>query len=718
MDRTTARDTIRRDWRHIMPAITKPAMQKVNGEQSYICPLCGHGTHGDGLTMNPQSKDGNSLKCFSCGFSGDVIDLYQQTTGKDHSTALEDLAQIAGVKMDLPPYRQTAAQDFAETDGLTARNGPQRNSGRSDHAEIPQTAETQQRAGKRPTEGTADYTAYYEECRERLFDQQDSAGLEYLKRRGVDCTAIFYGAGYDPQADPANAPGAMGEAYRPHPCPRVIFPCSPSYYVARSIDPETPDRYKKMNPARSKGASAPAIFNVAALYAQEVQEVFLTEGIFDALSVIEVAGEGRAIALNSTSNARAFIEMLERKPTAATIILCLDNDGPGKRAAQEVQEGLARLKVPFISADITDGHKDPNEALVADREAFYSAVQDAISEAQADRKRRQEEAQRAEQERQQRTGAGMVDAFLETVRTEKYKPIPTGITDIDKALYGGFTRQTLVLLGAAPGAGKTALTQWIFEGMAKRGTACLFINLEMSGEQMLARSLARTAAQNGDKITPAEIMQGYRWTAAEEIIVRSAAEEYKRTIAPRMIYNPEGVTADLDCILQYAEAEAERAEAAGMPAPLVVIDYLQLITGKDREDAVSVIKRAVFALKNFAIRHNTVVFCIMANNRPANQSGTVTQESGRDTSALEYGSDILLGLSYTKCLKRGGGKDKKDLTPEELRYLTLQILKGRSAKIGAEVDLFFSGESMTYTQIATEFQEEEAPHPRGRTLKK
>ena len=673
---------------------------------NYCCPYCKSGTGPKGTGAVKYYPETNTFCCHGCKKTGDVIDLYQQETGKDYSAALEDLAALAGLQLD--PAGNTASRQVKQPHG---------NFSGSRGTDVPENGETQQRPGKCPTEA-ADFSAYYEASNAYLIGPEGEAGREYLNRRGILSTALFYKLGFDPVADPAGAPGAMGDTHRPHPCPRIIIPCSSGHYVARSIDPETPPQYAKLNPARSKGATAPAIFNMKALYTQEVQEIFVAEGAIDALSIMEVAGEDRAIGLNSANNAGALIEKLEDAPTTATLIICLDNDERGKKATQEVQEGLQRLQIPFITADITGGCKDPNEALTADRNIFVEAVQDAIAEARAYKEKLQREAQREQEERQQRTGASMIDAFLQTVKSEKYKPMPTGITDIDSALYGGFTRQTLVLLGAAPGAGKTALASWVFENMAKAGHSVLFLNLEMSREQILARSLSRIARQQGENITPAEIKQGYKWDLAQEIIVKAAAEEYKKTIAPRMIYNPDGVTADLDSILAYLEEEAQRAEDAGMPAPLVVIDYLQLIGGREREDSAAIIKRAVYSLKAFAIRHNSLVFCIMANNRPSNQTGTVTQESGRDTSALEYSADIMFGLSYTHCLKRPGQdrKAKEELTPEEMKYVTLQILKGRDARIGAEVDLFFDGQAMTYTQLA-KYQEAAVPK-QGRILKK
>ena len=317
--------------------------------------------------------------------------------------------------------------------------------------------------------------------------------------------------------------------------------------------------------------------------------------------------------------------------------------------------------------------------------------------------------------RQERTGPGMVDSFLQTVQTRRYEPMQTGISDIDKAIGGGFIRQQLVLLGAAPGAGKTALAQWIFEGMAKRGTACIFLNLEMAQEQILARSLSRMAAQQGAKIKAIEILQGYKWTSLQRAQIMGAAAAYKDEIAPRMVYNPQGVTANLDSILAYMKQEAQRAEAAGDQAPVCVLDYLQIVRGNDREDAAAVIKRAVDEFKAYAIKHNTLVFVIIAHNRESNKTGAVTMEAGRDTSALEYSADLQLALTYTLCMK---GKDNQkpkspdELTQEEKQRVTLKITKGRFTG-GAVVDLLFNGETMTYTQIVKDFADDE---PRRRRL--
>jgi replicative DNA helicase len=269
-------------------------------------------------------------------------------------------------------------------------------------------------------------------------------------------------------------------------------------------------------------------------------------------------------------------------------------------------------------------------------------------------------------------------------------------------------RQQIVMLGAAPGAGKTALAQWLFEGMAAQGvSSCIYINLEMSREQILARSLSRIAKRQGMNINAVQILKGYQWTDEQRAAILRAAQEYKERIAPGMIYNPEGMSADLDTIIAYIEQEAQRIEKAGKPAPCVVIDYLQLLTGQPREDAAGIIKRAVMLFKGYAMRHNSLVFMIIAHNRQANSSGAVSMEAARDTSAIEYSADIQLALTFSKCLKRDGQKPKspEELTKDERHYITLRTVKGRFGGAGTDVDLYFNGETMTYTQLETEYTE-------------
>lgn len=621
----------------------------------YVCPLCKSGTGTNRTGAFSIAKDGQHWKCFACDMGGDIFDL---------CAAIEKISTSEATREIIDRYGST-----------TAKPPRQINTKPSDHPR-----------------SFADEIAHYAAALE------GSPAQSYLQDRGLTLeTMQRFNLGYDAARQ----------------CVTIPYNPQGTYYGRRSVNPDATQKH-----ANLKGVTMP-IFNLAALYSSDV--VFVVESPLCAISITQEGGA--AVAISGTGGKNRLCEQLKRKPTAAAIVLCLDNDDAGRKATDDIGRALDDLGGLFvvngtaaIMGDQTDPEnaeyrKDPNDVLQhSGAEALRQAIKETV---EATEQARKGNALEAETEREQRTGAGMVDAFLQAIQTCKYEPMPTGIRDIDRALCGGFTRQQLVMLGAAPGAGKTALAQWIFEGMAQRGTPCVYVNLEMSREQLLARSISRIAARQGTKIRALEILQGYKWTDAQRSAILAAAQEYKDNIAPRFIMNPEGISADLDTILAYLETEAQRAEKAEQPAPVCVLDYLQLVSGQPREDAATVIKRAVAGLKAYAIKHDTVCFVIIAHNRQANSTGAVSMEAARDTSAIEYSADIQLALTFTACLKRDGKKAKSpdELTADERRRITLRIVKGRFGGRDTDVDLHFDGATMTYTQTSAEFTEIDEPTP-------
>lgn len=648
----------------------------------YECPLCGSGTgpHGTGALFI-RGKD-NRVTCFSGGCFGEK--------GRDTLGALRllmpdkserEIFSYCGYQMNGSSGMEDEALDWddvIEFDGYgkTSPTLAGEPTPKAVQSEKPKTQPTPK------AEVPADFKADIEKYAAAL---PGSEGEAYLKGRGFTVETINrFRLGYDAASR----------------CVTIPYNPGGTYYGRRSVDPRSRIPHENL-----KDVPMP-LFNPAALYSSDV--CFVVESPLCAIS-IEQAG-GSAVALSGTNGRGRLMEQLKKRTASAALVVCLDNDKAGREAAAKLGDELEKLGVfcvdgaSYVMGEENDptNRKDPNDVLRYDGpEALRKAVENAAEET---RRQRDELRREAEEERRRRTGAGMVDAFLESVKTRKYEPIPTGIGVIDKALGGGFMRQQLVLLGAAPGAGKTALAQWIFENMAKAGISCVFLNLEMSREQILARTFSRLTARRGNRIPTNIILQGFRWTEEQERAVMAAADEYKRTIAPRIVYNPDGITANLDDILKYIEGEARQAEAEGAAAPLVVLDYLQIVRGGEREDAASVIKRSVFELKDYAKRHNTLVFVIIAHNRQSNSSGAVTMESGRDTSALEYSADLQLALTFTKCLAKNLAPKEKPRTPdsltaEERKLVTLRIVKGRFGGVGREVDLKFDGETMAFDEI-------------------
>lgn len=633
----------------------------------YCCPFCGsgHGAHKTGAVKYYPTT--NTICCFGAceKKSYDIFDVYANKYGADYNTALQMLAGEIGIEID--PYRPEGAADQREAMPGKPAQAPQSDFKQQDDKNTMRQQEAPERGAQERTEGKADYTEYYKVCRERINSPEAAS---YLSARGISVnTAAAYWIGFDPQADPANAPGGIGDIK--HPCPRLIIPTSKRHYVGRRIDGVK--EWEKMNPKIEMGASSPWIFNFNTLYAQEVREVFITEGAFDALSVIEAGAA--AVALNSTSNAETLIEQLEKKKPAATLIISLDNDKGGSRKSPIIAKELERLNIPYITADICGQHKDPNEYLQQDREGFIKSVRAAVA---AVRKT-------------------YIDDFLEKIQTEAYKPYQTDLSFFDDLLNGGVIRQSLLLLMAAPGTGKTTLCQQISEAMAAHRKPVIYLNLEMSREQMLAKAISGRLAKRGKFYSALHIMQGYKWSEADAAEIKEALQEYSRDIFPYLQYNPDGVGGDLDSILEYLKAVGEQAKAAGAAAPVVVVDYLHLISSRNGIDTQELIKQSVTGLKKYAIDYNTFVIGIVATNRISNSSGRITLESGRDSSNIEYTADYQLSLNYYDI--DNGKVSPNDvekiavLQQQEERQMIIRVLKGRFVAPGRSAKVWFNAAS-------------------------
>lgn len=79
-------------------------------------------------------------------------------------------------------------------------------------------------------------------------------------------------------------------------------------------------------------------------------------------------------------------------------------------------------------------------------------------------------------------------------------------------------------------------------------------------------------------------------------------------------------------------------------APVVIIDYLQLLAARDEHMTdKQAVDDNVTALRQFARDLKTPVWCVATLNRES-YSGPIEFESFKESGAVEYGADVLLGL--------------------------------------------------------------------------
>lgn len=217
----------------------------------------------------------------------------------------------------------------------------------------------------------------------------------------------------------------------------------------------------------------------------------------------------------------------------------------------------------------------------------------------------------------------------------------------------------------------------------------------MSQDQILAKLLSYisrttpyTDARIGGHFYEAhEILKGYEWTDDKRQEIQKIIESYKPKADNLIIINPRNP--NIDTLL----AEAKKVKRLTGEAPILFIDYIQLLQGNDKQDTQTILKEASKKLKDYAIDYDTLVFTITAYNRDSTRThGKATLESGRDTSDIEYSSDYIISINFTDY---EAGKPDADI--EELkkgneqgeRKMTLKVLKNRLGTTGDKINYDF-----------------------------
>lgn len=603
------------------------------GQSMYICPLCGSGTgksHTGAFSID--SKNPTRWKCFSCGESGDIFDL---------------IGYVENIPEPLDQLRRAGELYGVEV----AQNQPKNE--RHTDMNIHTTTYTQT--------DTQDFMTYYEECKSHLEE------TSYHTQRGIsEEVATKFWLGYDSNYTKSTG-GAVWQA--------LIIPTGRHSYVARNTDPEAgeKDRYRKT------GTATP--LNWKALKRAK-KPIFIVEGELDALSIIEVGGE--AIGLGSTANIDRFInEYVKKQTPAQPLVLALDNDQKGQEATEKLAQKLEELNIPFYRLDPYNGLKDANTALLADREALTQAVAHA--------EHMEEEALEAEREEYYKTStASHLQDFINGITDSVNTPAqPTGFDKLDDVLDGGLY-EGLYILGAITSLGKTTLALQIADQIAESGKDVLIFSLEMARTELMSKSISRLtlldvmADPEGDTRnakTNRGITAGARYVSysqTERELIKRAIRTYGEYA--QHIFIHEGVG---DIGTDYIRETVQKHIHFTGQAPIVLIDYIQILAPNDvRATDKQNTDKAVLELKRISRDFKTPVIGISSFNRD-NYRNEVDYNAFKESGAIEYGSDVLIGLQF-----KGAGEksfNATDAKRKDPREVELVILKNRNGKTGEKI---------------------------------
>lgn len=281
-----------------------------------------------------------------------------------------------------------------------------------------------------------------------------------------------------------------------------------------------------------------------------------------------------------------------------------------------------RRQLRILSGNITyasaDATQDPN-AILTDARTRLANIAENFKPAQ-----------------EQRDGSVLAVAVramsaLQEQAAGRLKPLKTGFNELDK-LTGGFFGGEILVIGARPGTGKTAIALELTRRFLEAGKAGLFASLEMSDTQLANRMIAAYGGINGMRLRQAETLTENEWDAIADAV---------GYIGNQRLWISERVRT-----VDQLRNDLLKAREKWGGLDFAVVDYIQLMGGNstsgrmaNRNQEVGKISRE---LKILAVEQNIVLIVLSQLNREGTERPTINQL--RESGQIEQDADMIMLL--------------------------------------------------------------------------
>jgi len=255
--------------------------------------------------------------------------------------------------------------------------------------------------------------------------------------------------------------------------------------------------------------------------------------------------------------------------------------------------------------------------------------------------------------------------------------IPTGYADLDEHL-AGLQPSNLIVVGARPSMGKTAFALGLAAHAAMNGEQVLFFSLEMSHLEIAQRVLSAEARVNASHMRSGRL-------AEQDFKKISQAVGRLSDASLHIDDNPNVTIMDI-------RAKARRIKAR-MGLSLVVVDYLQLMTGRhnaeSRQVEISEISRG---LKILARELNIPVIALsqLSRNLEARNDKRPMLSDLRESGAIEQDADVVMFIYRDEIYHQDSS---------ERGTAEIIVAKHRNGPTGV-VELSFIGDYARFVNIA------------------
>lgn len=491
---------------------------------------------------------------------------------------------------------------------------------------------------------------------------------------------------------------------------------------------------------------------------------YVTEGEFDYLT-LKILGFN-AVCIGGTSGTSAFLKYLkaQKDNVKATLIIALDGDVHGAKAENDLMaslkttefDGVKVLNASFLNdANATDIRKALADLGIKDLNDLAQNRRHELIEARAlflcDLCQKSEnlivhdlppeltELTESTDAKTDKKGSVLVEwqiisaADFKDERIRRYLELSnaprylTPFEELNKIHGGGLKPKELYVLGAASGFGKTDFVLQVAECVAQNAPV-VFLNLEIPTEQCIARILSRRSflgvdgEKNGRPI--------YWFTDASARVKEPMLNEtewreslfadFENGIGKNLFF----VEGDFGraCVEQLDNYLTRFCECHA--APLVIVDYLQILTCEKfldgRASDKQVVDGVLQGLKHVANAHAVPLLLVSSFSR-ANYEKPAGLDAFKESGIIEYTADnawILdvgcpLSMSVKEYIKEKLDEKKPKVTAASIRadlmaefekykaekqrrILEMRVLKNRNGVAGQALQLFYDSKKHTF----------------------
>jgi replicative DNA helicase len=256
--------------------------------------------------------------------------------------------------------------------------------------------------------------------------------------------------------------------------------------------------------------------------------------------------------------------------------------------------------------------------------------------------------------------------------------VPSGFNDLD-AKTGGFQKSDLIIIAARPGIGKTSMTLNIAQHAAIQYKIPVAIfSLEMSEQQLVTRLLCSEASVDSYRLRTG-LLKDAEWPRiAQAMGALSEAQIY--------------IDDSPNVSVMEMRTKTRRLKSANNLG-LVVVDYLQLMQGRNQENRVQEVSDISRGLKSLARELQIpVIACSQLSREPEKRPDHRPQLSDlRESGTLEQDADLVLFIFRERFYNDNIAEDRRNVAE-------IILAKHRNGPTG-KIELMFVDEQTKFVNL-------------------